>query len=384
MATIIYKGVSGVRATLTVNTTDTLTTITNAAIADEGLNANYYADFVLDGNNAITRTDNGSSTYADLGLTADSMLVAVLDDDPATWTKQQRQVRKLEIASIKREADGKTNFVYDLTALPDTYNNNDYTPDDNPNPDGLLLKRPWVTVGAVAAPESIAESVGSDTLVDLQVWYDGADNYSYVPSPSDEGNITQWTDKSAFAHNANPTGGNAKPTYESSDPLNGLSYVEFDGTEAFSVNPVVWTQGVTGFTAIMLVKPYSQTSGDTIITTNTGDFNVAYNGSSWTVGMNTGTATPTSAVTMTDWTVVTFVYDGASSLIFRTNKTTRALGAYTTPAASSASNTHLYFGHDGSSTAYTGAMAEIIMFDKALTATEYANIENYLYTKWGL
>ena len=77
MATITYKGLSGVRVTLTVNTTDTLTTITNAAIADEGLNANYYADFILERDHSITRTDNGGSTYAALGLTADDLLIAV-------------------------------------------------------------------------------------------------------------------------------------------------------------------------------------------------------------------------------------------------------------------------------------------------------------------
>ena len=47
MADIIYRGLSGVRATLSVNTSDSLTTITNAAIADEGLNSNFYADFFL-------------------------------------------------------------------------------------------------------------------------------------------------------------------------------------------------------------------------------------------------------------------------------------------------------------------------------------------------
>ncbi|NDB65566.1 MAG: hypothetical protein EB168_07860, partial [Euryarchaeota archaeon] len=84
MADIIYKGVSGKRVTLTVNTTDSLTTITNAAVADEGLNANFYADWVLDSDHSIILSNNASDTYADLGLTATSMLVAVLDDDPAT------------------------------------------------------------------------------------------------------------------------------------------------------------------------------------------------------------------------------------------------------------------------------------------------------------
>ena len=147
MATITYKGVSGVRATLTVNTTDTLTTITNAIIAAEGLNANYYADFVLERDHAITLTDYASSTYADLGLTADDLLVAVLDDDPATWTKEQRQIRKLEIATIKRAADSRPS-TYDLAELPDTYNGDAPGPDDNPNAGGLIEGRPWVTLSA--------------------------------------------------------------------------------------------------------------------------------------------------------------------------------------------------------------------------------------------
>ena len=142
MATILYKGLSGVRVELTVNTTDSLTTITNAAIADEGLNANYYADFVLDSDHTVTRTANGSSTYAALGLTSSDMLVAVLDDDPATWTKEQRQVRKLEIATIKRAADSKRS-TYDITELPDTYNGNVPGADDNPNVGGLTEGRPW-------------------------------------------------------------------------------------------------------------------------------------------------------------------------------------------------------------------------------------------------
>lgn len=324
--------------------------------------------------------------------------------DPSK-TKEARQIEKLNLAQAKRKgqlitegggtwsADGidnstvnwyRSNNTYDITSLPDTYNGNVPGADDNPNVDGLIPKRPWVSVGALAEPESIAESVDGATLVDLQVWYDSADTFSYIPSPTDEGNINQWTDKSNYAHNANPTGGSQKPTYENTTTLNGYGYIEFDGTEAFSVNPIAWAQGITGFTAFMLVKPSSQTNGDTLLTTNTGDFKIAYNGTSWTVGMNTGTATPTSAVTMTDWTVITLVYNGASNLVFRTNKTARALGAYTPPATSSASNGYFYFGHNGSTPKYTGAMAEVIMFNRALSSTEYSNVENYLYTKWNL
>lgn len=140
--TINYRGLSGVRATINVDTTDTLTSICSTAITDEGLNANYYQDFVLLRDGEVKRSAVGTLSFTVLGLTSSDTLVAILDDDPATWTKQQRQVRKLEIASIKRAADSRRS-TYDITQLPDTYNNNAPGADDNPNVGGLVTGRPW-------------------------------------------------------------------------------------------------------------------------------------------------------------------------------------------------------------------------------------------------
>ena len=141
MADITYRGLSGTRVTLTVNTTDTLTTITNAAIADEGLNSDYYADFFLLRDNSVLRSNSGTQTYAQLNLTASDELVAVLADDPATFTKQQRQVRKLEIAAVQRTADSRPN-TYDINKLPNPYNGDDVDPDDG-DAGPLDTGRPW-------------------------------------------------------------------------------------------------------------------------------------------------------------------------------------------------------------------------------------------------
>src|SRR5210317_1842667 len=93
-------------------------------------------------------------------------------------TKEARQIAKLEYAQAKRKGrvitdggalgtygtwsdDGtdddtknyyRPNNTYDLTSLPDTYDGNVPGVDSNPNPDGLLQKRPWVSVGVIAAP----------------------------------------------------------------------------------------------------------------------------------------------------------------------------------------------------------------------------------------
>lgn len=140
MADLDYKGLSGVRGTVSVLVTDDLDAIAGKIIAAEGLNANYYADFVLERDHDITQSANGSDTYTDLGLTTDDVIVAVLDDDPATFTKEQRQVRKLEVATIKRGADSRPD-TYDVNKLPNPYNGNDSAPDDGATT--LVAQRPW-------------------------------------------------------------------------------------------------------------------------------------------------------------------------------------------------------------------------------------------------
>jgi hypothetical protein len=61
------------------------------------------------------------------------------------WTKQERQVLKLDLAALKRTIDSNPRNVYDLTELPDTYNGNVPGADDNPNTGGLVVGRPWTT-----------------------------------------------------------------------------------------------------------------------------------------------------------------------------------------------------------------------------------------------
>ena len=140
--TITYRGLSGVRATISIDDTNTLTTICSTAIIDEGLNANFYADFFLLRDNSVLRSIDGASTFTELGLQTTDELVAVLDDDPATFTKEQRQSRKLEIAAIKRAADSRR-YTLDATQIPNPYEGNAYNADDDENTGSLVVGRPW-------------------------------------------------------------------------------------------------------------------------------------------------------------------------------------------------------------------------------------------------
>jgi hypothetical protein len=58
-------------------------------------------------------------------------------------TKELRQIAKLDLASADRLAVANPRAYYDITQLPTQYSGNDIV--DNPNTDGLVEGRPWIT-----------------------------------------------------------------------------------------------------------------------------------------------------------------------------------------------------------------------------------------------
>ena len=96
------------------------------------------------------------------------------------------------------------------------------------------------------------------------------------------------------------------------------------------------------------------------------------------------------AIAENTWHLWSLIYDGSQTgtarLVGRLDKT--ALTNYTgTPAASvTAGSGTMFIGKDGFDADYyhDGYIAEVIMFNRALNSTEYANVENYLSNKWGI
>lgn len=429
--TIYYKGVTGYQGSVTVDEMAVSAGgLELAIIADE---TNSGGSTTIDGADSLTYADCYDTMYVYRNgvpisdLTTENgkgFLNATLIQDGdsvicTVWTagnKRERQQIKLGVAQIKRKAlmyatptDApfyRPNNTFETDDLPTVYNTNGTSLTDNANAEGLLPKRPWTAVGAVAAPASIAESVDSGTLVDLQVWYDGADTSTYVPSATDEGSITQWTDKSSYAHNANPIGGaTTRPSYENTTLQNGYGYLEFDDNDGLSINPVAWAQGLSGFT-VFVVANYSNPSPAPgqrrpLVYSSSGDFGIVRNHTTGDYSLYAdGTSNIDSSFTVetspdTDsvgWHQVSVIYDGtqasnADKLKFRANKTDQVLNfnSNTVPTTTDAGLTHLYFGTaDDGNPSWTGYIAEVIIFSRTLSATEYANVENYLANKWGL
>src|SRR5210317_2554378 len=216
--------------------------------------------------------------------------------------------------------------------------------------------------------DTIDDSV-TDAATTLQVWFDGADSGHFTPAVSDGDTFTQWTDKSNFAHNANPTGGaTTRPTFRSAIQ-NGKSIVRFDGTnDCLSINPVAWAQSLAGMTVITVSK-FSSTSGAQTLTTSDQDDMGIFIDTNYKVTM-AGASADSSTAADTSYHIHTLKFDGAgvgnaARLIYRLDGT-------------------IFLGCDDSAEFMNGDVAEYLIFNKALSNSEMTNVETYLTTKWGL
>jgi hypothetical protein len=72
-------------------------------------------------------------------------------------TKELRQKAKLDLAAINRAASGNTRSTYDITELPTQYDDNGLV--DNPNIDGLVEGRPWITT---VIPFTFTETINTN------------------------------------------------------------------------------------------------------------------------------------------------------------------------------------------------------------------------------
>jgi hypothetical protein len=191
MATINYWGLSGTKDSVTVALTITIDQLIAAIASDEGLPADYYKISVLN-NPSINDTTYGdsSSTLTDIGIVDGETILCTPNQ---VGTKEDRQIQKLEIAKAARTADGNARFFYDITQLPNPYDDNVVDPDENPNTGGLVQGRPWVELAA-----GLYRRTYTDYFNDDPEWFvyatqtaEGADSTLAIPT-TPENTSVQW------------------------------------------------------------------------------------------------------------------------------------------------------------------------------------------------
>lgn len=144
--TVKYIGLIGTRDQITVSDAITIDDLITAIATDEGLPTEYYTISLLDKPSVTDITyGDSSTTLVPLGIVNNSVILCTTNQ---SGTKQERQIQKLEIAQLKRQASGDTTKIYyrtlntyDVNELPNPYNGNDSAPDDGAST--LTVGRPW-------------------------------------------------------------------------------------------------------------------------------------------------------------------------------------------------------------------------------------------------
>lgn len=196
---------SATKLTISVNTSTTFAQLKNLVYAAEGTTSTIQ-QFYLNNIEVVY-----TATMATYSVTTGTFIGSSNNiANTSTWTKQQRQLLKLDLAQLRRKAAGVTTATfyryrntYDITELPTTYINNTST-FNNPNTGGLIVGRPWGT--AVPPPQS-----------GLTLWLDAGNISSYPGSGS------TWSDLASPANNITLVG---SPTFNSTNP----EYFTFNGT----------------------------------------------------------------------------------------------------------------------------------------------------------
>ncbi len=119
----------------TIDNGQTINQLKTAINSARGFNSAWY-NIVLD-----QRVVSGTATLASLGSVTGTVLrTANVIDRLAT--KELKQKAKLDLSQLDRAADGNPRATYDITELPTQYSGNNIV--DNPQPNGLILGRPWI------------------------------------------------------------------------------------------------------------------------------------------------------------------------------------------------------------------------------------------------
>ncbi len=125
---------SAITVNLTVNSTDTISSVKQQMYTAEGFSPAYMEMYY---NGTLLANANTLSSY---GITTNDRFIKTSNNIATLATREQRQKAKLDLATLQRTEWGRPD-TYDITELPTQYSGN--TVVDNANAGGLIVGRPW-------------------------------------------------------------------------------------------------------------------------------------------------------------------------------------------------------------------------------------------------
>jgi hypothetical protein len=255
---------------------------------------------------------------------------------------------------------------------------------------------------------------GVSTIAGLQLWLDAADASTLFDATSGgslvaaNGGVARWEDKSGNGRHFSQSDSAKRPQRKTAQQ-NGLDSLLFDGTND-SLTGSDFLDGDVGGTTVFVVLQRNATGAlHGILTKGTTNggwvFRIAntnkLNGGAWTDGSfaNSTDVSSSEAVTATGYTAFAWRHTAGSfhtQQFFRNGISVAVAspleagsGARTLPNTSDVMRIGVQR-YDGALAApgdyflYNGNIAEIIVYDSALSDTDRDAVESYLMSKWAI
>ena len=234
-------------------------------------------------------------------------------------------------------------------------------------------------VGAAFSPLSL-----SPTL-----WLDASDTATITSSAN---RVSAWADKSGNGNNASQSTAGLKPTTNTTT-MNGRNVLDFSSnlivTSSFTINAAntVFVVFSSSSSAVQIFVEHGPNWN-----TNSGQIHFINSATQYVAGYNRGAAAPLGGNAAT----LTTRSSGSHQLSFVTDGTYANLAAWADGAALTKSSIYtntvttaaaaaLNIGDrsGGAVAPLAGSLAEVIVYNSALSTTDRQAVEGYLKTKWG-
>jgi hypothetical protein len=196
--------------------------------------------------------------------------------------------------------------------------------------------------------------------------------------------VSNWADQSGGGRDWTAAGA-ARPTFNATDAqFNGLPSLGFVSPQCMVTTATLTYGAFTLFMAVRCLSAgflYNRTAGPDYLFGTTGNTtSIVYPGGSSANNLSTNWA-----VSATPRTIAR-VFDGThAGDILRINGVTQTLSTVSggDPGLTGVAGTAGLFASNTGTTSSTGTMAEVILYNRALTPTEYGNVESYLRARYG-
>ena len=224
-------------------------------------------------------------------------------------------------------------------------------------------------------------------IANLALWLDASDPSTITVSTG----VSEWRDKSGNGRNFTQGIGNNQPTVRTNGQ-NSRNTLEFDGSNDTLTGPAGFSLGDT-HTVVAVVRPDTRKiqgilSGSVNGGLIYGDGSASFSGSKFAAFGVARAVYGGGSITTGVFQVFSAVCSGSTlptNLSMFTNGTGGAATVETAGTAPTASITaEMNVGRGAASQFWDGDMAELLIWSRALNASERSNVERALGRKWGI